>query len=450
MKNPWSKTVLPIAVLFSFRMLGLFMLIPIFTPYARQLHAATPALIGIALGSYGLSQGLLQIPFGLFSDRWGRKKMISFGLILFACGSFIGAWSTSIYGMIFARTLQGMGAIGSVLIALLADLTPDNERTKAMAVIGISIGLSFSLAMVISPSIAYHFGLQGIFYLTAGLAFAGLILLHTVIPSPLKEPLQPKTKLNLHLFKKAIASRHLQRLNFGIFCQHFILVATFYCVPMLLEHYTNDGVLTEQWHFYLPLMLASFVLMLPFLIVGEKKKKMKPVFLISILLTGLCQLILAFSAAHWISFCALLFFYFLAFNILEASLPSFVSRQAPNESKGTTMGIYSSCQFLGIFAGGAVSGLIYQYGSYQAIFLCNAVLSVLWLILSCYLQPYAYQVSLSLPYEGQESHLPHVLKALRALPGVDEAIAAPKECLFYLRINKAIYQDGSAEKVLRG
>lgn len=450
MKNPWSKTVLPIAVLFSFRMLGLFMLIPIFTPYARQLHAATPALIGIALGSYGLSQGLLQIPFGLCSDRWGRKKMISFGLILFACGSFIGAWSTSIYGMIFARTLQGMGAIGSVLIALLADLTPDKERTKAMAVIGISIGLSFSLAMVISPSIADHFGLKGIFYLTAGLAFAGLILLHTVIPSPQKEPLQPKSQLNLHVFKKVISNRHLQRLNFGIFCQHFILVATFYSVPMLLEHYTNDGIITVQWHFYLPLMLASFVLMLPFLIIGEKRKKMKPVFVFSILLTGLCQLILAFSAAHWISFCTLLFFYFLAFNILEASLPSFVSRQAPSESKGTTMGIYSSCQFLGIFAGGAVSGLIYEYGAYPAIFLCNAALSGVWLILSCYLEPYAYQLSLSLPYECHESRLPQILEALRTLPGVDEAIAAPKERLFYLRINKEIYQDGTAEKVLRG
>ena len=231
MKNSWLNSVIPIAALFSFRMLGLFMLIPVFTVYANHLTAATPMLMGIALGSYGLSQGLLQIPFGMLSDRFGRKPIITIGLLLFACGSLLGAFSTSIYSMIIARTLQGTGAIGSVLIALLADLTPDEQRTKAMAVIGVSIGLSFSLAMVLSPAITHYFGLSGIFYLTSFLALLGLVLLHAVIPTPKKEPFHIDSEANPALFKEVLYNRHLQRLNLGIFCQHFILTATFFPSP---------------------------------------------------------------------------------------------------------------------------------------------------------------------------------------------------------------------------
>ncbi len=215
--SSWFNSVLPIAAIFSFRMLGLFMLIPVFTVFATHLQGATPALIGLALGSYGLSQGLLQMPFGMLSDRYGRKPLLTIGLLLFASGSLIGALSHSIYMMIFARTLQGTGAIGSILIALLADLTPDEQRTKAMAVIGMTIGLSFSLAMVISPAITNHFGLSGIFYLTTGLALLGLVLLHVVIPTPKKERFHIDSEANPSLFKAVIHNRHLQRLNMGIF-----------------------------------------------------------------------------------------------------------------------------------------------------------------------------------------------------------------------------------------
>lgn len=204
MKQPWLNRVFPIAAIFSFRMLGLFMLIPVFSVAAIHLKDATPTLIGIALGSYGLSQGLLQIPFGFLSDRFGRKPILTLGLVLFAVGSLLGAYADSIYGMIFARTLQGAGAIGSVLIALLADLTPDEQRTKAMAVIGVTIGMSFSLAMVISPALTHRFGLAGIFYLTAFLAGTGLVLLHTVIPTPKKEPFHIDNEVSPTQFKDVL------------------------------------------------------------------------------------------------------------------------------------------------------------------------------------------------------------------------------------------------------
>ena len=367
------------------------MLIPVFTVFAPQLEGATPTLTGIALGSYGLSQGLLQIPFGMLSDRYGRKTLITVGLLFFVAGSLLGALTHSIYGMIIARTLQGAGAIGSVLIALLADLTPDVTRTKAMAVIGMTIGMSFSLAMVISPAITHQFGLSGIFYLTMVLALAGLLLLHTVIPTPDQQRFIMDREAKFSLLKLVILNKNLQRLNVGIFFQHVILTATFFVIPLLLQKQLQQGNLTQQWHFYLPLMIVSFLLMIPFILIAEKQKKMKPIFLFSILATSLAQLFLAFSSQNWLILCGLMLIYFIAFNILEASLPSLISKRASANSKGTAMGIYSSSQFLGIFVGGSMAGIFCQYFGITSIFIANAVLGFIWIILAlpmksdCYL-----------------------------------------------------------------
>ncbi len=449
MKQSWLNSVFPIAALFSFRMLGLFMLIPVFTVYANHLTAATPALIGIALGSYGLSQGLLQIPFGMLSDRFGRKPILTAGLILFACGSLLGAFTTSIYGMIIARTIQGMGAIGSVLIALLADLTPDEQRTKAMAVIGVTIGLSFSLAMVISPALTHRFGLAGIFYLTAGLAIVGLLLLHAVIPTPKKEPFHLDSEADPKLFKQVISNRHLQRLNVGIFCQHFILTATFFTVPILLQQQIKLGSLSQQWHFYLPLMVFSFFAMIPFLTFAEKKHQIKAVFFISVLVTSLCQFMLIFTYQHWLAICSLMFIYFVGFNILEASLPSMISRQASAASKGTAMGIYSSSQFLGIFAGGAIAGVIYQFWGSQGIFIVNSVIGLVWSVITFYIQPQAYQLTIILHYDSTAHNAITLSSQLSALPGVHEVAISEKENTIYLRIDKALYQNGSANLLIK-
>lgn len=448
MKQVWLNSVLPIAALFSFRMLGLFMLIPVFTVYAQELLGSTPTLIGLALGSYGLSQGILQMPFGWLSDRIGRKPVLFIGLALFVAGSLLGAYAQSIYTMILARTLQGMGAIGSVLIALLADLTPDEQRTKAMAVIGSTIGLSFSLAMVISPALTHTFGLSSIFYFTAILAILGLALLYLVIPTPQKEPfpVDPKTRSNL--IKEVFFNVHLQRLNLGIFCQHLILTATFYVIPLILKDQLQRGSLTQQWHFYLPLMIFSFILMIPFLIWAEKKRQLKSVFVGAVFFSSLCQFLLSYMYPSWLSLCVLMLIYFIAFNILEASLPSLISRQANQMTKGTAMGLYSSSQFLGIFAGGAISGLTYQGWGISGVFYINALCGLLWLIVASYLKPYAYQMTVKLNYSRKIQDEPSFMQTLKALTGVQQVAIKPDEGSLYLRVDKALYQQGSAEHLL--
>ena len=448
MKPSWLNSVFPIAAIFSFRMLGLFMLIPVFTVYATHLDGATSTLIGIALGCYGLSQGLLQIPFGMLSDRYGRKPILTIGLLLFAGGSLMGAFTHSIYGMIIARTLQGTGAIGSVLIALLADLTPDEQRTKAMAVIGVTIGLSFSLAMVISPAITHRYGLSSIFYLTAALAVLGLIFLHLVIPTPAKEPFHSDSEVNPVLFKDVLHNVHLQRLNASIFAQHLILTSTFFAIPMLLQRQLQAGMLTQQWHFYLPLILCSFIVMMPCIIVAEKKRQVKFMLVATIAMTLLSQLVLIYGTTNWYLFCAAMFAYFVAFNILEATVPSLISRQAGGKSKGTAMGIYSSSQFLGIFAGGAAAGLLYQFAGISGIFISNAIISLLWLWIALYIKPNDYIATLIIAINARKLAIDPIVAKLGQLPGVADVVISLEEQVLYLRINRATYVDGSANKLV--
>ncbi|CAM2858425.1 transporter, major facilitator family [Legionella steigerwaltii] len=447
MKHSWFKTVFPIAAIFSFRMLGLFLLIPVFSIYAENLRSATPALVGLALGVYGLAQGILQMPFGMLSDKVGRKPMIAVGLCLFALGSLLGALTDSIYGMIIARALQGTGAIGSVLIALLADLTPDEQRTKAMAVIGMTIGTSFSLAMVISPAISHHFGLAGIFYLTTLLAIAGIILLYLVIPKPVNQHFHVDSETNPVLLKQVVSNPQLQRLNVGIFCQHFILTATFFAIPFILKKQAEQGHLSQQWHFYLPLMIISFILMIPFIILAEKKKRMKSVFLSSVFVMAMAQFLLAYAFQNWIALCFLMLIYFVVFNILEAALPSLVSKQANPNSKGTAMGVYSTSQFLGLFIGGALSGVLYQWSSSQGIFITNAVLGIIWLLISLSMKPNISFSTLILPSPWPEKN-EQIITQLLKIKGVIEVAFAEDEQVIYLRVDRERYLWGSAEKVI--
>ncbi len=424
------------------------MLIPVFTVYAPNLTYATPTLIGIALGSYGLSQGLLQMPMGLLSDRFGRKPILAIGLLLFAAGSLLGGITDSIYGMIAARILQGMGAIGSVLIALMADLTPDEQRTKAMAVIGATIGLSFSLAMVVSPTITHYFGLSGIFYLTAILATLGLVFVFVVVPTPVKEPFHFDSEISPALLKPVLQNPHLQRLNIGIFCQHFILTSTFFAIPILLQQQIEAGQLEKSWHFYLPLMVFSFLAMMPFIIVAERKKQVKPVFVGAVTLIALCQFILIFTHSYWIAICLLLFFYFIAFNFLEASLPSLVSRQASAVNKGTAMGIYSSCQFLGIFAGGALAGIVYEGFNSTGLFVVNSLVGLLWMGVAVLMKPYVYFSTLIIKQPEVAPSESNLKSKLKAIPGVVEVSFVPEENNIYLRLNHAQYESGSVERLI--
>lgn len=447
MTQLWFKSILPIAAIFSFRMLGLFMLIPVFTTYAQQLSSATPLLIGVALGGYGLSQGLLQIPFGLLSDKFGRKPVLTGGLLLFAFGSLLGAFSDSIYTMILARILQGSGAIGCVLIALLADVTPDETRTKAMALVGVTIGFSFSLAMVLSPAISQAYGLSGIFYLSLMLASLSLVLVHTIIPTPKPDIFHKNNVINTDTFKATLRDKSLIRLDGSIFFQHLIFTATFFAMPLLFQQHLQAGLHIKQWHFYLPLVLTAFVVMLPFIMLAEKKHKMKNVLLGSVIITSVSQCLLAFFALHWTILCGLMFLYFVAFNILEACLPALVSRLANPNAKGTAMGIYSSSQFLGIFAGGVLAGCISHFTSISGIFLMNAILALLWGYITYFIDPMAYFSTKKLPclYPLEDA----ILMQLKHLQGVKEVRFSVEESAVYLFINKLHYQEGSAERILQ-
>lgn len=448
MKHSWRQTVFPIATIFSFRLLGLFMLIPIFTLYANELTHSTPMLIGVALGSYGLSQGLLQIPFGMLSDRYGRKSLITVGLILFTIGSLIGALAHSIEWMIAARILQGAGAIGSVLMALLADLTPDERRTKAMAVVGITIGVSFSLAMIISPILANYAGLAGIFYLTATLAVCGILLLHLVIPTPSKDPFHQHNVINPQQFRQVLKNPHLQRLNVSIFFQHLMLTSTFYVLPLLLKQHIQQNHLSEPWHFYLPLMLSAFVFMIPAITLSERKNKMKQVFILAVVLSTLSQLMLAFFNSNWISLCMTMLVYFVAFNILEATLPSQISRQADTSSKGTAMGIYSSSQFLGIFTGGALAGVAFHYAGNTGIFMFNAGIGLFWIVIAAYINPNAYQLTHTISFNSIPDDDTLLTNTLLQLPGVRSVFISRAEQKIHLRVEKANYIKNSAETII--
>lgn len=374
----WLMSTFPIAALFAFRMLGLSMLIPIFTLYASDLAGATPRLLGVALGAYGLTQGLLQIPFGILSDRYGRKPLITLGLILFALGSLLGAVTHTISGMILARILQGSGAIGSVLIALLADITSTHDRTKAMAIIGISIALSFSVAFIVGPIIAKHTGLTGIFYVTAALALLGLVMLYTLIPTPTSET---HSTINMQQLKQVFCNRNLLKLDASIFFQHLILIATFFALPMILQHHLQQGHLSQTWQFYVPILILSFLAMAPLLLLAEKLGRVRALFLGSIVTIMCIQFGLAWQLDSYTELYGLVFVFFVAFNCLEANLPSLISKHTPSNIRGGAMGVYSSSQFLGIFVGGTLSGLVYSTAGAKGIFIMNGCVALVWFTL---------------------------------------------------------------------
>lgn len=380
-----KRSVAAIAAIFACRMLGLFMILPLFSLYAPELRGSTPTLMGLALGIYGLTQALLQIPFGMSSDRYGRKTVITLGLLLFALGSLIAATTHSIYGMIIGRGLQGAGAIGSTLIALIADLTTEKNRTKAMAFLGMSIGISFALAMIVGPLLNQWMRLSGIFWLTAGLAILAIGILHTLVPTPRHQQFHPDAETNLSFFKQVLYNPELQRLNLGIFTLHTILTALFMVLPITLQH--SAGIQgKQQWFIYLPILIGSFVTMLPFIIVAEKKGYIKPIFLGAIALMFIATTLLGLWHTQLQSLVTSLFFYFTAFNLLEATLPSLISKIAPAHCKGTAMGIYSSAQFLGIFCGGALGGWLYGQHHITGVFYACAALALGWLLIALTMQ----------------------------------------------------------------
>ena len=365
-----------LAAIFALRMLGLFLILPVFAVHAQGIPGGSDlTLVGIAIGAYGLTQSMLQIAFGAASDRFGRKRVIIIGLVIFAIGSFVAAMAPDIYWVIAGRVLQGAGAISAAVTALAADLTREQHRTKVMAMIGSSIGLVFALSLVLAPVLYKAIGMGGLFGMTGVLALAAILLVLYVVP----EPPPPEHHDDGPVpFSKIAFDAQLLRLNFGIFTLHLAQMAMFVVIPLALVNVAGLP-LAEHWKVYLPALLLSFVLMIPAIIVAERKNKTKPVFNGAIALILLTQLGFAvFGEGLW-SLAFFLFVFFAGFNILEASLPSMISRIAPPQSKGLALGIYNTTQAFGLAAGGALGGFLAQRFGADAVFAVCGLLTLIWL-----------------------------------------------------------------------
>ncbi len=436
-----KRSVSALASVYAMRMLGLFMVMPVFMLLGNDLDGATPALLGFAIGAYGLSQALLQIPFGMLSDRVGRKRMIYIGLVLFAAGSLLAASTDSIYVVIAGRILQGAGAIASVLMALLSDLTREEERTKAMATVGISIGLSFSVSLVLGPLIGSVWGLSGIFYVTAALAAIALVVVHRVVPTPHQHRISADTHPAREMLGKVLSDRRLLRLDFGIFALHLVLTALFLAFPSILQD--NLGLASRShWWFYLSVMVTSFFAMVPFIIIGEKKRKMKPVLCGAIALLMLATAGLASVAVGLAAAWGLLFFFFMAFNLLEASLPSLISKEAPAASKGTAMGVYSTSQFMGAFLGGALGGvLLEQFGLTGVLWFMVAVLGI-WFLVALTMPSPGYTSSFVLQLQqAVAGEYDEIDDSLRRLPGVQDVVIVEGAATAYLKVDRRHFDE---------
>jgi len=430
-----KRAALTLSSVFALRMLGLFMLLPVFSLVGQTLKGYTPALIGLAIGAYGLTQAVLQIPFGWLSDRFGRKPIILFGLILFIIGSLVAAMSEHIYGVIAGRLLQGCGAIASAIMALAADLSRDQQRTKIMASIGMSIGAAFALAMIVGPSLTSWIGLQGIFLVIAGLAVIAMLVIYFLTPNPEAQFVQRDAIASHGQFSRIFKDGQLMRLNFGIFTLHFLLTSFFVAFPNRLAGLGVD--LAEHSWIYLLTMVVAVVLMLPLIILAEKKRQHARVMLAGVLLIAAVQLSFGMSHFPLVLVIVAMVLYFTGFNLMEALLPSMISRIAPLSGKGTALGVYSTSQFAGAFLGGPIAGLVIQYYSMDGVYIVGAFMAMLWAILLLGLKnpPALTAYTLTMPNVAADA-FPSLIDEIKAIEGVSEAIALPEAGAVYLKIDK--------------
>ncbi|WP_074703742.1 MFS transporter [Nitrosospira multiformis] len=444
------RAIAGLASIYGLRMLGMFIILPVFAFYAERLPGGDNyTLVGIALGAYGLTQAILQVPFGWLSDRFGRKPVIYGGLLLFALGSFVAAAATDIYWVIAGRVIQGAGAISAAVMALAADLTREEHRTKAMAAIGMTIGTTFALSLVIAPSLNRMIGVPGIFFMTGVLVLLAMIVVSRVVPNPTDSRFHSDTEASAGRFSNVLRNPELLRLDFGVFALHAVLMALWLVVPLSLR---QAGLAADDhWQIYFPALVISMLLIIPVIIYSEKKAKLKQVFVISVAVLLVSQILLAFTFdSIWGTAGALLVF-FTAFNLLEATLPSLISKIAPVGAKGTAIGVYSSVQFLGTFIGASAGGYLYQHYGSTALFAFCAVLLMLWLIFAVTMKAPAAVRTRMYHVQVMDTGTAHGLsRQLAALPGVHEALVLASEGVAYLKVDMRGFDEQGVAQLLGG
>ncbi len=439
-----KRAILGVGGIFALRMIGLFMIVPVFSVYGDNYAHATPFLIGLAVGIYGLGQAIFQIPMSLAADKFPRKPIIFLGLILFALGGIIAANATDIYEVIIGRALAGSGAVSAVLMALLADVTREEMRTKAMATMGLTIATSIMLAFAFGPLLVGSLGISGLFWLTAGFAILAMILL-LVVPTPLRV-------LKHNLDNKSIGQQlsdvlkigDLNRLHIGIFALHLTMTAIFVILPHQLNEVMGLSV-RQQGLVYLPLLFIGFAVALPFIIIAEKKQKMRQVFLGAIALMTAALALLALGSQIGVGIILGLLLYFMGFNLLEATIPSWISKRAPVANKATAMGLNSSSQFFGAFVGGAMGGLLLTQPNLLAWGILAIIMMIaLFIIIPIAQPPYLSSTTVTIP---KDINIQDWSRQMLAVEGVDELVVMAKEQVAYLKLDKTQLTDISRQEL---
>ncbi len=437
------RSTFALSSIFALRMLGLFMIIPVFSVAGQSYQHATPALIGLAVGVYGLTQAILQIPFSLLADRFSRKPLVVLGLLLFALGGVVAGLSDTIYGVIIGRAIAGAGAVSAVVMALLADVTREEQRTKAMAAMGMSIGLSFVVAFSLGPWLTSVVGISGLFFVTTIMGLAGIFML-LLVPKVTRHHKNFQQGYLTQL-KQVIQMGDLNRLHVSVFALHLLLTAMFIYLPSQLIEYAKIPLAQHGW-VYLPLLILSLFFAFPSIIIAEKYRKMRGIFLSAIagIIGGLLILIFGYESKYILL--TGLGIFFIAFNVMEALLPSWLSKAAPIQSKATAMGVNASGQFLGAFFGGTLGGQLLMLQNTALGWSVLAGIAILWLLVSFGLAQPRYLSSLVLP-------LPQVVETdewtskLLAIRGIEEVVVMPEQQVAYIKVDKQCIDDAGRQSL---
>jgi len=444
------RASLGLAGVYALRMLGMFLILPVFALYAKTLPGAhSYTAIGMAFGAYGVAQTLFQLPLGILSDRIGRKKVIYGGLLVLAAGSFLAAWAPTLPWLIVARAIQGAGAVSAAVMALLADLTKEENRTKAMAMIGMSIGTTFAVSLVLGPLLAHWIGVNGIFALTGALTLTAILGVKFLIPNPTISRFHSDAEAKATNLPTVLKNGQLLRLNFGIFALHAAQMAMFVVMPFALIK-TGGLDKAHHWEVYLPVAVTGFILMVPPIIYGEKRHQLKRVFVLSIALMALAQFGMAFALSSLWLIVLWLTFYFIAFNTLEATLPSLVSKIAPAGAKGTAIGVYNMSQSFGLALGPMLGGWLYTHYGSIGVFGFSGALMLVWLVIALTMRPpLPVKTAMFHIGDGWQGDVVALSDRLAQVRGVREAVVMADERVAYLKVMQQDWDEPSVQQLIQ-